>query len=88
MVMISTTVGAWPGYEVSCVQSENEFTVPAPVSEVWKTLLDAERLRHACPGRLSTGWMAMRSPAGCGSRSVIMTAPVPQGTVPPTRAML
>jgi carbon monoxide dehydrogenase subunit G len=32
------------------VQLENEFTVPAPVSEVWKTLLDVERIAPCMPG--------------------------------------
>ena len=32
------------------MQLENEFTVPAPVSEVWKTLLDAERIAPCMPG--------------------------------------
>ena len=39
-----------PGYEVSRVQLDNEFTVPAPVSEVWKTLLDMERIAPCIPG--------------------------------------
>jgi carbon monoxide dehydrogenase subunit G len=32
------------------VQLENEFTVPAPVSQVWKTLLDVERIAPCMPG--------------------------------------
>ena len=32
------------------MQLENEFTVPAPVSEVWKTLLDVERIAPCMPG--------------------------------------
>ena len=32
------------------MQLENEFSVPAPVSEVWKTLLDVERIAPCMPG--------------------------------------
>jgi carbon monoxide dehydrogenase subunit G len=32
------------------MQLENEFSVPAPVSEVWKTLLDVERIAPRMPG--------------------------------------
>jgi carbon monoxide dehydrogenase subunit G len=32
------------------VQLDNKFTVPAPVSEVWKTLLDMERIAPCMPG--------------------------------------
>jgi carbon monoxide dehydrogenase subunit G len=32
------------------MQLQNEFTVPAPVSEVWKTLLDVERIAPCIPG--------------------------------------
>ena len=32
------------------MQLQNEFTVPAPVSEVWKTLLDAQRIAPCMPG--------------------------------------
>ena len=41
---------ASPGYEVRRVQLDNKFTVPAPVSEVWKTLLDMERIAPCMPG--------------------------------------
>jgi hypothetical protein len=36
--------------EESCMQLQNEFTVPAPVPEVWKTLLDAQRIGPCLPG--------------------------------------
>ena len=32
------------------MQLQNDFTVPAPVSEVWKTLLDVERIAPCIPG--------------------------------------
>jgi hypothetical protein len=32
------------------MELQNEFTVPAPVSEVWKTLLDVERIAPCLPG--------------------------------------
>ncbi|MFY9927008.1 MAG: SRPBCC family protein, partial [Streptosporangiaceae bacterium] len=32
------------------MQLQNEFTVPSPVSEVWKTLLDVERIAPCLPG--------------------------------------
>jgi uncharacterized protein len=32
------------------MQLENEFTVPAPVSEVWKTLLDVQQIAPCLPG--------------------------------------
>jgi Carbon monoxide dehydrogenase subunit G (CoxG)/ATP dependent DNA ligase domain len=32
------------------MQLQNEFTVPAPVSEVWKTLLDVQRITPCLPG--------------------------------------
>jgi hypothetical protein len=32
------------------MQLENELTVPAPVSEVWKTLLDVQRIAPCLPG--------------------------------------
>ena len=32
------------------MELQNEFTVPAPVSEVWKTLLDVERIVPCLPG--------------------------------------
>ena len=32
------------------MQLENEFTVPAPVSEVWNTLLDVQRIAPCMPG--------------------------------------
>lgn len=32
------------------MELENEFTVPAPVSEVWKTLLDVQRIAPCMPG--------------------------------------
>lgn len=32
------------------MQLQNEFTVPAPVSEVWKTLLDVQRIAPCLPG--------------------------------------
>jgi hypothetical protein len=32
------------------MQLENEFTVPAPVSEVWKTLLDVQQIAPCMPG--------------------------------------
>ena len=32
------------------MELENEFSVPAPVSEVWKTLLDVERIAPCMPG--------------------------------------
>ena len=35
---------------LDCMQLQNEFTVPAPVSEVWKTLLDVERIAPCLPG--------------------------------------
>jgi carbon monoxide dehydrogenase subunit G len=34
------------------MQLQNEFTVPAPVSEVWKTLLDVERIAPCLPGAI------------------------------------
>ena len=32
------------------MELQNEFTVPAPVSKVWKTLLDVERIAPCLPG--------------------------------------
>jgi hypothetical protein len=32
------------------MELQNEFTVPAPVSQVWKTLLDVERIAPCLPG--------------------------------------
>jgi hypothetical protein len=32
------------------MQLQNEFTVPAPVSEVWKTLLDVQQIAPCIPG--------------------------------------
>ena len=32
------------------MQLQNEFTVPAPVSEVWKTLLDVQQIAPCLPG--------------------------------------
>ena len=80
------------------MQLDNEFTVPAPVSEVWKTLLDVERIAPCMPGatvdRVDGDEVAGRVRVILGMflgqrrRIVIMTAPVPPGTVPPKRAML
>jgi hypothetical protein len=61
------------------VQLDNEFTVPAPVSEVWKTLAPVA-------GGLMLG-LILGMLLGQRRRIVIMTAPVPPGTVPPKRAM-
>ena len=103
------------------MQLENEFTVPAPVSEVWKTLLDVQRIAPASAQErtfapsaaaqasesldlMSTVAMPVLkrlAPVVAGlmlglilgmllgqrRRIVIMTAPVPPGTVPPKRAM-
>ena len=38
------------GLRGELLQLENEFSVPAPVSEVWKTLLDVERIAPCMPG--------------------------------------
>jgi len=73
------------------VQLDNEFTVPAPVSEVWKTLLDVERIAPCMPGATVDrvdGDEVAGMLLGQRRRIVDHDRPVPPGTVPPKRAML
>ena len=81
-VRLASTEESW-----SLMQLENEFSVPAPVSEVWKTLLDVERIAP-CPvlGGLAFG-LVLGLLLGHRRRIVIMTAAAP-GSYPPARTVL
>ncbi|WP_324274851.1 hypothetical protein [Blastococcus brunescens] len=46
------------------MQLENSFTVPVPIDEAWRVLLDIERIAPACRVRRSTPSTATTSPAG------------------------
>ena len=49
-VLAAAGIQAAADSEVGFMELQNEFTVPAPVSEVWKTLLDVERIAPCLPG--------------------------------------